>query len=145
MSGRTAWYTSLGPNGREIVSRYAWGGGPYQQAFENASPCRYALLPQIRLEPILKQRALQLNPEGIFYGHEVESVEEKDDHTLVHFHAREERVATQAKTMVAGYALGADGGRKLTEQLSVPMNGEVDIVDMVTAHIRTPISQHRSD
>jgi 2-polyprenyl-6-methoxyphenol hydroxylase-like FAD-dependent oxidoreductase len=29
VSGRTAWYTSLGPNGREIVSRDAWGFGKY--------------------------------------------------------------------------------------------------------------------
>ena len=68
MSGRTAWYTSFGPNGREICARYAWGGGPYDEAFEKASPCRYALLPQIRLEPILKRRALRLNP-NIFYNH----------------------------------------------------------------------------
>ena len=141
MSGRTAWYTSFGPNGREICARYAWGGGPYQEAFEKASPCGYALLPQIRLEPILKQRALQLNA-NIFYSHEVDAVEDKEDHVLVSFH---ERGKARNATILATYTLGCDGGRALASQLGISMNGESDIVDMVTAHIRSPLSKHRPD
>ena len=145
LSERTAWYTSFGPNGREICSRYAWGGGPYKNAFENASPCRYALLPQIRLEPILKKRAVQLNPEGIFYNHEVDGVEEIECEVIVHFHERNKSHSTTMQSITATYALGADGGRALTDQLGIQMNGESDIVDMVTAHVRSPISMHRPD
>lgn len=145
MSERTAWYTSFGPSGREICARYAWGGGPYKEAFEKASPCRYALLPQIRLEPILKQRALQLNPDGIFYGHEVDGVEEKELDVVVHFHDRSKVETSTRQSVVATYALGTDGGRALADQLGIRMNGESDLVDMVTAHIRSPISKHRPD
>ena len=145
MSGRTAWYTSFGPHGREICARYAWGGGPYQETFEQASPCGYALLPQIRLEPILKRRALELNPDGIFYGYEVDLVEEKRDHVLVHFRERRKDVEASLQTIEASHVLGCDGGRALACQLGIVMNGEPDIVDMVTAHIRSPISQHRPD
>ena len=145
MAGRTAWYTSFGPNGREICARYAWGGGPYQKPFEDASPCRYALLPQIRLEPILKQRALRLNPDGIFHHHEVDGVEEKDSHVLVHFHKRTKGDRAVPQTIVASYALGADGGRALAEQLGIQMNGPSDIVDMVTGHVRANISKRRPD
>ena len=76
---RTCWFTSLGPNGREIHSRDAWGGGKYRLFFEEASPSPYTMLPQIRLEPILQRRALELNPGGIKYSSEVLSLQEKSD------------------------------------------------------------------
>ena len=145
MSGRTAWYTSFGPDGKEICSRDAWGGGPYAEAFEKASPCGYALLPQIRLEPILKRRALELNPKGIFYNHEVEGVEEERDGVRLRYHERREGDNASSQTIKATYALGCDGGRALSSQLGISMNGEPDIVDMVTAHIRAPVSKYRPD
>ncbi|KAK3716211.1 hypothetical protein LTR37_006656 [Vermiconidia calcicola] len=145
VSGRTAWYTSFGTTGREICTRDAWGGGQYEEAYELASPCRYALLPQIRLEPILKRRALEFNPNGIFYGHEVDRVEEYHGNVVVRFHDREKGEVPSAQSVNARYVLGADGGRMLTEQLGISMNGESNLVDMVTAHIRSPISQYRPD
>lgn len=145
MSGRTAWYTSFGPDGKEICSRYAWGGGPYEEAFRKASPCGYALLPQIRLEPILKKRALELNPSGIFYHHEVDGVEEKDGHVVVHYRDCRADGEAPLKSISATYVLGCDGGRALANRVGISMNGESDIVDMVTAHIRSPISKHRPD
>lgn len=144
MSERTAWYTSFGPGGREICARHAWGGGPYKEAFGKASPCRYALLPQIRLEPILKRRAVELNPGNIHFSHEVDSVVEKDDQVVVHFHERKNETIP-GQQLLADYVLGAEGGRFLSDQLGINMNGESDIVDMVSAHIRSPISQHRPD
>jgi 2-polyprenyl-6-methoxyphenol hydroxylase-like FAD-dependent oxidoreductase len=53
---RTAWYTDLGPNRREIYTRDAWGGGAHAEEYEGISPCHYTILPQIRLEPILLAR-----------------------------------------------------------------------------------------
>lgn len=143
MSGRTAWYTSLGPDGHEICSRDAWGGGKYEEVFEKASPARYVLLPQIRLEPILKKRALALNPKGIFFGHEVDGLDESSDHVLVRYHQRGKEEVSSPGTLKASYALGADGGRILTKQLNIAMNGPSNIVDMVSAHVRSPISIHR--
>jgi 2-polyprenyl-6-methoxyphenol hydroxylase-like FAD-dependent oxidoreductase len=145
MSGRTAWYTSFGSNGREICSRDAWGGGQYMSAFENASPCRYVLLPQIRLEPILKRRALELNPRGILFNHEVTRLEEHADHVDVYFHIGKGPEGAEEQQIAATYALGADGGRILAKQLGVALNGPADIVDMVSAHVRAPINQHRPD
>jgi 2-polyprenyl-6-methoxyphenol hydroxylase-like FAD-dependent oxidoreductase len=86
-----------------------------------------------------------LNPDGIFYNHEVESVEEKDGHVLVHFRERRKDVDATLQTIETLYALGCDGGRALANQLDIAMSGESDIVDMVTAHIRSPISRHRPD
>lgn len=132
MIGRTAWYTSLGPSGKEICSRSAWGGGEYHETYRKASPCRYANLAQIRLEPILKRRATELNPDGIFYNHEVEGLEEQIDDVMIRFHEGKQSAAPAASQRIrAKYVLGADGGRFLAEKLDIAMKGESDIVDMV--------------
>jgi 2-polyprenyl-6-methoxyphenol hydroxylase-like FAD-dependent oxidoreductase len=135
MSGHTAWYTSFGPRGRQIVSRDAWGGGQYQDEYEQASPSRIILLPQIRLDPILQRRASSLNPNCILFGHEVTSLDEHPDHVIVHYHKGKGVNSSEERTMSATYVLGADGGRFLAKQLNIPMRGLSDIVDMVSAHV----------
>jgi 2-polyprenyl-6-methoxyphenol hydroxylase-like FAD-dependent oxidoreductase len=138
---KTAWFTSLGPTGTKIVSRDAWGGGMYAEEYEAASPSRYTMLPQIRLEPILSRRAKQLNPSGVHYGAEVVDIEEMDDHIELEIHYRDGK--RNDERVRAGYVIAADGGRLVTSKLGIDMHGEKDIVDMVTAHIRAPIAaQH---
>ncbi|KIX04492.1 uncharacterized protein Z518_05362 [Rhinocladiella mackenziei CBS 650.93] len=141
IDGQTAWYTSFGPYGKEIVRRNAWGGGIYRKEYEEVSPCSYSILPQIRLEPILQKRALELNPRTIFYSTEVTKVEEADDHVVLTFQ-RKGQIPEEVK---ARYCIGADGGRALTEDLGIKWEGERDIVDMVSAHVRAPISLHHPD
>jgi 2-polyprenyl-6-methoxyphenol hydroxylase-like FAD-dependent oxidoreductase len=138
---KTAWFTSLGPTGAKIVSRDAWGGGKYTDEYEAASPSRYVMLPQIRLEPILSRRAKQLNPSGIHYGAEVTDIVEKEDHVELRI---EHRGGIRPSEIIqASYVIAADGGRLVTSKLGIEMHGEKDIVDMVTAHIRAPIAaQH---
>ncbi|KAJ5667415.1 hypothetical protein N7507_003279 [Penicillium longicatenatum] len=138
---RTAWYTGFGPNGREIHSRDAWGGGKYEAAFASASPSPYVILPQIRLEPILQRRALKLNPDGLKYGSEVLGIDEKDDHVIVSVR-RADGVAYETE---ARYVLGADGGRAVTDWLGIQWQGEKEMFDMVSAHFRAPLSRHHPD
>jgi 2-polyprenyl-6-methoxyphenol hydroxylase-like FAD-dependent oxidoreductase len=136
VSGRTAWYTSLGPNGREIVSRDAWGFGKYAVEYKAHSPSSYCVLPQIRLEPILKRRALALNPKGINYHSEVTKTEQHKDHVTLTIRNRSNNAQFQAN---ARYVLAADGGRSMTDDLGVAWKGERNIFDMVTAHFRSPL------
>lgn len=136
IAGRTAWYTSLGTAGRLIHSRDAWGGGQYREEYEAYSPSKYCILPQIRLEPILKQRALQLNPHGIFYRSEVVDIEQYGNEVLV---TVEDRATGNIRTERALYAVVADGGRSFTNRLGIRWKGEAGILDMVTAHFRAPI------
>ncbi|OCT49694.1 aromatic ring hydroxylase [Cladophialophora carrionii] len=138
---RTGWYTSFGPSGKEIVSRDSWGGGAYEEEYASVSPCQYSILPQIRLEPILQKRALELNPRGILYNTEVTKVEEVDDHVLITY----QRKGQPSETMRAKYCICADGGRGLTEQLGIGWEGERDVMNMVSAHIRAPLSLHHPD
>ncbi|RAO68157.1 uncharacterized protein BHQ10_004169 [Talaromyces amestolkiae] len=138
---RTGWYTSFGSDGREIHSRDAWGGGQYRAAFEAASPSPYVMLPQIRLEPILQRRALELNPDGIKYATEVVKIDEKADRVIVTVQKAD---GTQYE-VESQYVLGADGGRMVTDWLGIAWEGEREIFDMVSAHFRAPISQSHPD
>ena len=142
VAGRTAWYTSLGDEGREVFSRDAWGGGQYAAEYATYSPSKYSILPQIRLEPILKRRALALNPNGILSYHEVLTVENRAHFAEVTVQDRETRKIFQCK---AYYILIADGGRQFTSRLGVHWEGEANLTTMISAHIRAPIRQLHPD
>ncbi|KEF56626.1 uncharacterized protein A1O9_06815 [Exophiala aquamarina CBS 119918] len=142
LDGHTAWYTSFGPNGRQIVQRSAWGGGEYAEEYASVSPCEYAVLPQIRLEPILQKRALELNSDGIFYDTEVMKVEEAGNVVSITVNGSGRG---DPEIFQASYCIGADGGRGLTDSLGIGWEGERDIIDMVSAHIRAPLSLHHPD
>jgi 2-polyprenyl-6-methoxyphenol hydroxylase-like FAD-dependent oxidoreductase len=142
IAGRTAWYTSLGPTGKEIYSRDSWGGGEYAAEYATHSPSRYALLPQIRLEPIFKRRAEELNPQGIVFATEVIAVEDGPEQALVRVQHRTSEVNKDYK---ATFVVIADGGRSLTNQLGIQWLGEGDIMDMVTAHFSAPLRRLHPD
>lgn len=136
IAGRTAWYTGFGNEGREIISRDAWGEGMYAEEYATFSPCRYCILPQIRLEPILKRRALALNSDGIIYNAEVCDIHQNDTDACVDVHHRD---SGQVERHHARYVIVADGGRMFTDHLGVSWGGEKDIYQMVTAHFRAPL------
>ncbi|KAK8184149.1 FAD binding domain-containing protein [Phyllosticta citribraziliensis] len=147
IAGRTSWYTEIGPRGKEIASRYAWGGGPDAEEYARHGPTRYAILPQIRLEPILKRRAEQLNPTAIKYSAEVTSLSDSADQDTVTLQVRhlDRGPSSPEETVHAKFVICADGGRSFTSALSVPWLGERDIYNMVTAHIRAPLRATHPD
>ncbi len=136
-----------GTEGREICSRDAWGGGDKQELYQKASPARYVLCAQIRLEPILQRRARELNEDGIFYGHEVTGVSETYDSAAVTVVNRKTK---EESTVQCQYVLCCDGGRShgntsLASQLGVKWEGESDIMHMVSAHVKAPIWKYHPD
>ncbi|OJJ04182.1 hypothetical protein ASPVEDRAFT_43646 [Aspergillus versicolor CBS 583.65] len=137
---KTAWYTSLDPDSRhEIFTRDAWGGGVYESEYSAFSPCRITVLPQIRLEPILLERAKQLNPGGIFHGAEVTHVQEFDKHVeVVVLHGGTE--GAEVNRYDASYVIAADGGRSVGKMVGIEMAGEKDVMAMASAHIKAPLS-----
>ncbi|KAJ5647056.1 hypothetical protein N7490_003428 [Penicillium lividum] len=104
-----------------------------------ASPSPYIILPQIRLEPILQRRALELNPNGVKYSSEV--LDEKDHHVVVNVRGAD----GGTYDFEARYVLGADGGRMVTDWLGIKWRGEKEIFDMVSAHFRAPLLRHHPD
>ncbi len=106
-----------------------------------ASLVQYSTLAQIRLEPILQRRALQLNPDGIQYRSKVESVEEHSDRVLLEV----TRPNGEIEHTEASYVIGADGGRGLAESLGIGWEGEFDVADMVTAHFKADLTSIHPD
>lgn len=141
IAGRTAWYTSLGPSGKEIISRDAWGLGMYEEEYKKHSPSHYTILPQIRLEPILKRRAVQLNPSGVYYGCEVIDHNQSKDHVTLAIR-RKDSTEYHVK---ARFVLAADGGRSMTNKLGVPWLGEHNILDMLSVHFKAPLRSLHPD
>jgi len=133
----TAWYTSLGSHGQQIYCRNAWGGGEYRARYEEASPCSYRILPQIRLELILLNRARELNPDGLKHSTEVLTVTEQSEKVIVTVRNED----GTHEDWEAEYVLGSDGGRMMADQLGIAWEGEKDIFDMVSAHFHAPLSK----
>ncbi|WP_052436376.1 FAD-dependent monooxygenase [Georgenia sp. SUBG003] len=132
---RTAWYTSFdGPtalHGRRIAVRDAWGGGRYAEEYAAMSPSSYTVLPQIRLEPVLRRAAEAQAPAHVFFGAPVARIEQDDDGVTVTVADGGDGAERRVR---ARYLVGADGGRFVADELGIAMAGESNLVDMVSAH-----------
>ncbi len=143
----TAWYLDVAGHdaaGRLIHKMEAWDGGSRDPAWIAASPCRQANLPQIRLEPILKSRADELNPGGLRFGHEVIAIEQGEEVAAATVRVRE---TGATYTVTADYLLAADGGRTVGRLLGVEMIGQRDVMRSVSVHMSADLSpwQHDDD
>ncbi|CEL09009.1 hypothetical protein ASPCAL12153 [Aspergillus calidoustus] len=119
---RTAWYTDLGPSRREIHTR-EWGGGRHAVEYEGISPCHCTILPQTCLEPILLERARELNPGGIVHNADViavvETPSETDPVTVTLDHAD----INKRKAYSASYVSAVDAGRTVGPKLGIESRG----------------------
>lgn len=149
---RTSWYTSLvtddgnagSVDGREIWSRDAWGGGPEAGAYERHSPARYEILPQIRLEPLLVERARELSPESLEFGSEVTDLEERASSGCVALKVLK-RETGATREVLARFVIAADGGRGMTDKLGIKWTGERDILEMASVHFRARVCETATD
>lgn len=128
----TGWFTGVGKTSKEILVREAWGGGRYAAAYKTCSPVEYSVLPQIRLEPVLQKRALELDPKAVQYNSKVTDITEGKDHVSL----KVEKKDGTTEQVEAQYVLGADGGRGMAEILNIGWDGERDILDMITVHFK---------
>ncbi|WP_181362164.1 FAD-dependent monooxygenase [Streptomyces sp. MA5143a] len=148
---RVAWHTTLAgpavPFGQRIGALPAWGGGPDTERYARASPSRYANVPQLRLDPLLRTRAEAVcGPENIRFHHELTALSLSDDG------AGEGAVATvrdrdsdESYEVHARYVVAADGGRTCTDLLGIEMDGPTGLLDMVTVRATMDLSEWISD
>src|SRR5271157_1209394 len=119
-----AWYAGFAapdPDfGRLIGKVECWGCGYTNLNWMQASPCRSANLPQIRLEPIMKARAEELNPGRIRFHHELIGLEQDSDGVS----ARIKNHDTGSEYAVrARYLLACDGGRTIARMAGIGYEG----------------------
>lgn len=141
----TAWYAGVTGNhdgyGRRLGHLEVWGGGYTDPDFIAASPFRTANLPQIRLEPLLKQRAEEMGGD-IRFGHEVMGYRQDAAGVTAEVKVRETG-ATYA--IRCEYLLGCDGGRTIGKLAGIELEGQRNLMRMVSSHISYDFSNYLKD
>jgi 2,4-dichlorophenol 6-monooxygenase len=142
----TAFYAGFaGPDadyGRCLQRLECWGAGGDDEQWSTASPWRQLNLPQIRLEPLMKDRAEQLSPGRIRFGHELVDLEQDD--TGVRASIRD--VESGREYVVRSrYVLGADGGRRVAGLIGVHYEGLGVITQTATLHVTADFSSYAPD
>lgn len=138
----TAWYTSLGPESKCIYKRKTNNAGDTDEAYRAASPTGYSILPQMRLEPLIFERAMELNADGVKFSTEVIELAEEEDYIALKVKDLKTGHLCVAK---ARYVIAADGGRFAADRLNIKYEGQKDLVDMVGVYIRAPLSLYTKD
>jgi len=140
------WYGGFaGPDpdlGRLIAKLETWGDGYTNLNWVQASPCRSSNLPQIRLEPIMKTRAEELNPGAVRFHHELLKLEQDSEGVTAWIKNHD----TGADYMVrARYVLGCDGGRTVPRMVGIPYDGLGVVAQVATAHVTADLSKFARD
>ncbi|MFL9500229.1 FAD-dependent monooxygenase [Rhodopseudomonas palustris] len=141
----TAWYAGVAGNhdgyGRRLGRLEVWGGGYTDPDFIAASPFRTANLPQIRLEPLLKQRAEEMGGD-IRFGHEVMGYSQDADGVTaeIKVHATGDIYQIRCE-----YLLGCDGGRTIGKLAGIELEGQRNLMRMVSSHISFDFSKYLKD
>ncbi|WP_225840381.1 FAD-dependent monooxygenase [Streptomyces sp. NK08204] len=140
--GRVRWQTTLtgeGPLDRQVIHEMdAFGGGAMTEVYAADGPVLPLKLPQLRLEPILRQKAEERNPGGVLFSHELVSFAEEDDRAVAEIRDLESGEVTK---VVAQYVIAADGGRTLGPQLGVQMQGMFDMANVTTVYFSADLSK----
>ncbi len=140
------WYAGFaGPDpdyGRLIGKLETWGCGYTNLNWVQASPCRSANLPQIRLEPIMRARAEALNPGRICFHQELIHLEQDDEG--VNARIRNHDSGTEY-TVRSRYVLGCDGGRTIARLLGISYEGMGVVAQVATAHVSVDLSKLARD
>jgi 2,4-dichlorophenol 6-monooxygenase len=136
-----SWMTSLGGTGpldRKLIHKMdAFGGGTLGSVYMRDSPSRSGNLPQMLLEPLLRDHAEARLLGNLRFGHELTAVSDDGGAVVA---TVVDRASGESYTVRAGYVVGADGGRTLGQQLGVVMEGPTNMVDMVAVHITADLS-----
>jgi 2,4-dichlorophenol 6-monooxygenase len=135
------WYAGLAgaspDHGREIARLGAFGRGGQDLDWRAASDNGYANLPQARLEPLLRERAEELAPGGIYFYHEFRSFKDERDGIVATLVDRESGEPYQVR---ARYLLVCDGGQTVGAQLGVEMEGHAAVATTISVHFSADLS-----
>jgi len=142
----SAFYAGLaGPtadHGRLIAKIECWGAGGDDENWRAASACRQLNLPQIRLEPLLKDHAEALAPAGIRFGHELTALEQDDEGVTATVRDRD---ADAEYTVRCRYVIGADGGRTVPGLVGISYVGLGVVTETATLHVTADFSDLAGD
>ena len=142
----TAFYAGLAgateDHGRLLAKLESWGAGTADENWRAASAWHQQNLPQIRLEPVLKEHAEALAPGRIRFGHELAALEQDDDGVT----ATVRDLASGAAYRVrCRYLVGADGGRTVPGLVGIESVGLGVVTQSATMHVSADFSHLAKD
>ena len=142
----TAFYAGLaGPtehHGRLIAKLECWGNGGDDENWTAASAWHQLNLPQIRLEPVMKDHADALSPGRIRFSHELAALEQDDDGVTAT--VRDLDAGTEY-TVRSKYLIGADGGRTVPGLVGISHVGLGVVTQTATLHVSADFSDLAQD
>jgi 2,4-dichlorophenol 6-monooxygenase len=137
----TAFYAGFGGSdpdaGRRIAKLQSWGAGGEDEHWRAASPRRQCNLPQIRLEPLLRERAEELSPGRIRFNHELIELSQAEEEVTAIVRDNEDGREYEVR---ADYLIGADGGRTIPSQIGVEYEGLGVVSEAVSFHVSADFS-----
>ncbi|MGE0220663.1 FAD-dependent monooxygenase [Mycolicibacterium sp.] len=135
------WQTSLagdGPLDAQVLHKMdSYGGGALRKAYERASACAASNLPQLRLEPILRQEAERRAPGAIRFRHELTGLAHDAGGVTATIL---DQGTGEMFEVHAEYLIGADGGKTIGATIGVEMLGAGKLIEMVSAHVSADFS-----
>lgn len=141
----TGWYAGVTGThdgyGRCLGKLEAWGGGYTDPDYIAASPCRTSNLPQVRLEPVLKAHAESLGGD-IRFGHELIGLTQDEDGVTAQIRNNDTKDEYEIRSK---YLLGCDGGRAVGKLVGIKLEGQRDIMRMVSTHLSFNFSKYLKD
>jgi 2,4-dichlorophenol 6-monooxygenase len=142
----TAYYVGLtGPDpdyGRRLTRLECWGAGGADENWRAASPWRQLNLPQLRLEPLLKNRAEQLSPAAIRFGHELTGLDQDVDGVRATIR---DNASGRSYVVASQYLVAADGGRTVAGLIGVAYEGLGVVTQTATLHVSADLSPWAPD
>ena len=142
----TAFYAGLagstGDHGRRIAKLECWGNGGDDASWRAASAWRQLNLPQIRLEPVMKDHAEALAPGRVRFGHELLTIEQDSDGVTATIR---ERDTDTTSTVRCRYLIGADGGRTVPGLVGIGHVGLGVVTQTATLHVSADFSDLAQD
>ena len=141
----TAYYAGFAGHadaGRVLFKQESWGGGGTDEDWAAASPMVTTNLPQIRLEPVLKQHAERLSPGRVRFHHEVLSVADDGEGVTATVLDHEQG---HEYTVRARYVMACDGGRTVGRQVGVELQGVTDLTSVASVYMSADLSPFQGD
>jgi 2,4-dichlorophenol 6-monooxygenase len=142
----TAFYAGFaGPDpdyGRRLIKLESWGAGGADESWRAASSWCQQNLPQIRLEPLMKERAEELSPGRIRFNHELIALEQDDDGVRATIR---DNGSGDEYEVCCEYLIGADGGRRVPKLIGVGYEGLGAIAQEATLHVTADFSRWATD
>ncbi len=142
----TAFYAGFaGPHedyGRRFAKLECWGAGGADENWRGASAWVQQNLPQIRLEPILRERAEQLSPGRVRFHHELTGLAQDEDRVTARVRDHD---AGEDYELRCSYLIGADGGRRVASDVGVSYEGLGVVAQTATLHVSADFSRWASD